>query len=302
MIKNGCGGLGFRVAAKDSPDVASLERLRDAHRWTALSSRRHEIDVARVAGLLEANGVTALIGKGFAVARHYPGPGLRPYGDIDVYVPRSQAGAAAAALALASEISVDLHDGYADLDDREPGELRRRSVVVDVLGTPAHLFGTEDHLRLICIHAARHGALRALWLCDIALLLESLPPTFDWAYFSLGDPDRTETALGILGLAHALLGARLDLGAVNPARLDPPAWLIGAVLSEWGRKRTPHGARRPWRAEMMKPWRWPGAARLRWPNALEAACETRTPLSRAGSVTVQLAACVRRIKRQAGSA
>lgn len=298
LLTHGCGGLGFRVADRAASEPSTLERLHDAYRWNALNARRQEMDIAAAKRCLAAASIGVILGKGFAVARHYPGPGLRPCGDIDLYVEEADAERAAFVLASnAPGIAIDLHQGCADLADRDAREAKRRSIEVKVEGESIRLFGFEDHLRLLCIHTARHGALRAMWLCDIALLMESLPEGFDIAYFSAGDPQRTDLAFRVLGLAHTLLGARLDRVPVGRARLLPPPWMEDAVLTEWGRARTSHGARRPWRSEMFRPWRWPQAFLERWPNAFEAVYETRTPIDRGGSVSVQLRACARRIRR-----
>lgn len=302
LLTHGCGGLGFRVAGPAGSDPPAIQRLHDAYRWNALAARRQELNIAAVSRAFDAASVHSILGKGFAVARHYPGPGLRPYGDIDMYVRAEDKDAAVAALAArAPDAPVDLHAGYADLDDRDPDEIRRRAVSASLEGESIRLFGFEDHLRLLCVHAARHGAIRAMWLCDIALMLESLPPSFDLACFSAGDPQRTDVAFRVLGLAHTLLGAHLDLLPVDRACLLPPPWMEDAVLAEWGRARTSHGARTPWRSEMFRPWRWPRAVFLRWPNAFEAAYDTRTPIEKGGSVSVQLRACFRRIRRFSAS-
>lgn len=298
LVTHGCGGLGFRVADRDRLDPAALECLHDAYRWNALNARRQERDIAAAKRCLAEAGIEMTLGKGFAVARHYPGPGLRPCGDIDLYVAAGDAERAAAVLASSAPgIAIDLHRGCADLTDRDASESRRRTATVTVEAESISLFGFEDHLRLLCLHTARHGALRAMWLCDIALLAETLPEGFDVAYFSSGDPGRTDLAFRVLGLAHTLLGARLDRVGVDRARLLPPPWMESAVLSEWGRARTSHGTRRPWRSEMSRPWRWPRAVLDRWPNGLEAAHETGTPVDRGGSVWVQFRACLRRIRR-----
>ena len=66
------------------------------------------------------------------------------------------------------------------------------------------------HLRYMCIHMLQHGAYRALWLCDIAVVLESLPEDFDWEYLLRGDRRPADWVASTVGLANQLLGARLD--------------------------------------------------------------------------------------------
>lgn len=297
MFRHGSAALGFRVAGENLSHGQSVMRLQDAYRWNALSASRHEVRLARVMRAMSDSGIEAITGKGWAVAREYPSPGLRPCGDIDLYARKRDAARVASVLTTLPDIAVDLHRGYADLDDRGEAEIHRRSRTEMVEGVEVRFFGPEDHLRLICVHTVRHGVLRALWLCDVALLVERLPPGFDVRYFIAGDPRRTEAALAVLGLAQALLGARLDRLALPAARLRPPAWMPDAILAEWGRARAPHGAREPFGHEILRPWRWPSALALRWPNPVEAAYETRTPLDRGGGLRVQLAACVSRIRR-----
>ena len=297
MFRHGAAALGFRVAGENLSHEQSVMRLQDAYRWNALSAYRHEVRLARVMRAMSESGVQAITGKGWAVAREYPSPGLRPCGDIDLYATKSDAARAASVLTALPDVAVDLHRGYADLDDRDEAEIHRRSRTERVEGVEVRFFGPEDHLRLICVHTVRHGVLRALWLCDVALLVEGLPPGFDVRYFTAGDSLRTEGALAVLGLARALLGARLDRLGLPAARLRPPAWMPDAILAEWGRARSPHGLRENFRHEILRPWRWPRALALRWPNPVEAAYETGTPLHQGGSLRVQLAACVSRIRR-----
>lgn len=297
LFRHGASALGFRVAGADVSHRASVIRLQDAYRWNALSVARHELRLARVMRAIGEAGIEAITGKGWAVAREYPSPGLRPCGDIDLYADEKEGDRAIAALGAQSDIAVDLHRGYADLDDRDAGEIHRRSRTATVEGVSVRYFGPEDHLRLVCVHTVRHGVLRALWLCDVALLAETLPNNFDVRYFTTGDPRRTEAALAALGLARVLLGARLDRFALPTTKLRPPEWMADVILAEWGRARSPHGAREPFLREILRPWRWPSALALRWPNAVEAAYETGTPLSQGGSLRVQVAACGSRIRR-----
>ena len=61
-------------------------------------------------------------------------------------------------------------------------------LVVAVLMNPQE---TEDQLRQLCLHLLRHGACRPLWLCDVAVMLESLPGDFDWDRCLGGDRDES---------------------------------------------------------------------------------------------------------------
>ena len=54
--------------------------------------------------------------------------------------------------------------------------LTRRSSKLDDL--EVRVLSAEDNLRFLCLHLLRHGAVRALWLCDIAMALETRPARF----------------------------------------------------------------------------------------------------------------------------
>ncbi|HET7291973.1 MAG TPA: nucleotidyltransferase family protein [Vicinamibacteria bacterium] len=286
LLGAGCAALAFRRLKGDDP---RLEALHEAHRLTALQARMREAPLARAFGALRDAGIEPILGKGWAAARLYPATGLRPMGDIDLYVPEADAPRALEALRASGDSPVDLHAGFAELDDRSAAELHARSVRLSVGGGTVRVFSPEDHLRLLCLHLLRHGAIRPLWLVDVALAVETRPAAFDWGRFLAGDPWRTEAARHALALAGSLLGARLD-GV--PLSGDPPRWLASAVRREWGRGRPPHGARTPIAVE--RPARWPRALAVRWPNAVEATYAIRAPWRRVPRLPIQLAAAARR--------
>lgn len=275
-----------RQAHAESP---WLEPLHEAHRLTALHARMREAPLARVFAVLREAGIEPILGKGWAVARCYPSPSLRPMGDIDLYVPAADASRAREALRAAGDSPVDLHAGFAELDDRPAADLLARSECVPIGGETVRVFGPGDHLRLLCLHLLRHGAIRPLWLVDVALALEARPAGFDWPLFLSGEPWRTTAATVALGLAHSLLGASLD-GAPFPERA--PRWIAPTVLREWGRGRSPHGARTPFALERLA--RWPRAIEVRWPNSVEATYATRAPWRCLPRLSIQLAAAARR--------
>jgi hypothetical protein len=262
----------------------------------------HECAFVASLTCLRSAGIDPVLGKGWAAARLYPEPGLRPYGDFDLCVPPGQYRAARATLAGAEALaaSVDLHDGlrwrrdgqsFSLLDDRSLEELYARSEMVPLADVEVRILGAEDHLRLLCLHMLSHGVCRPLWLCDIGATLESLPTHFDWNWFLHGDPRRTAWAVHALGLAHQLLGARLDDLPVAERARRLPRWFAPAVLEQWGkgsRPRTPIGAlvRRP-----------AGAIReLRhhWPNGIEATINVRGPFIEWPRLPFQLGAAVSR--------
>src|SRR5205085_7561887 len=93
----------------------------------------------------------------------------------------------------------------------------------------------EDHLRLLSVHMLAHGAWRPIWLCDVAVALESSRSQFDWDRFLAGNHFVSDCAVCGLGLAARLLGASLEgaPAAVAERALALPRWLRPAVLRAW---------------------------------------------------------------------
>src|SRR5262249_11103226 len=135
---------------------------------------------------------------------------------------------------------VDLHRGLADgsmafalLNDHPLEALYERSQLVALGEVNVHVLGPEDHLRLLCLHMLGHGAHRPLWLCDVAIVLESRPPDFDWELCLSGDRRRSDWVACALGLAHHLLGAEIAGTPVEERARRLPRWLIPTVLRQW---------------------------------------------------------------------
>jgi hypothetical protein len=277
--------------------VAAAE-LQQAHRLQALRAVLHEKAVGRSFALLRAHGVAPILGKGWAAARLYPDRGLRPYGDVDLYVRAEERDAARTAVASPdADCPIDLHPGFAELDDRTPEQLAERAVHAEADGQPVRLFGPEDHLRLLGLHALRHGLVRPLWLCDVAAAVEGRAPSFDWDRFLHGNPTRTRWVVAAVALAREIVGARLE-GLPPAARMDRlPGWMVPAVLSEWGRPRPAQGARRPMaevighRRDLLQ------ALRTRWPNPIEATVGVGGSFGAWPRLPYQLADCARRTVR-----
>jgi len=249
--------------------------------------------------------VAALVGKGLAAARLYPEPGLRPSGDVDLYVrPEHYPRAAAILDRLNGQVSesglfsVDLHRGAAELDDRGFDELDRRSEEVGEAGVK--VFAPEDHLRLLCLHALRHGMYRPLWLCYIAAALESRPPDFDWDYFFGGDARRAGWSVCALRLAHRLLGARLDGTPLAREAAHLPDWLTKAVIKQWQTPTTPHGRRAPLIFHLRERVGVARALCQRWPNPIEATVTLRGAFDARPRLPFQLGSCLVRFARFAG--
>jgi hypothetical protein len=213
LCRSGSGALAWwQIRNTPLANTSAGEQLHEVYRRFRLSALIHEREIAYVFSLLRDAGIEAVLVKGWAIARRYPDPALRPYGDIDICVAPDQIEEAQHALRCLENLEghcVDLHAGFsrigqgeaangknvgADLrvrprfaqlqkrahtqvrpyDSREWDEVFARSSVVECGGQPVRIPCDEDHLRLLSMHLLRSGAWRPAWLCDIALLLEQV--------------------------------------------------------------------------------------------------------------------------------
>lgn len=141
------------------------------------------------------------------MARLSRAPGLRPAGDIDLCVRPEQYEKAQRVIQKteARRSHIDLHKGFAKLDLEKIDCLFARSQLVKVDETEVRVLGAEDHLRLVCNHLLGHGACQAVWLCDVAVAVETRLESFDWQIcFSDNHQQANWVACAIL-LAHKLL-------------------------------------------------------------------------------------------------
>jgi hypothetical protein len=294
LLQTGAAGLAWWKIRRSPVASSTAGELHDAYRLFALQAVLHEQRVARAFAALRAGGVEAILGKGWAMARQYPDPGLRPYGDIDLYVRPEHHPAALEALEDPQREGVDLHRGFAELDDRQPDELLARSRVEILRGVEVRVFGAEDHIRLLALHMLRHGVLRPLWLCDVALALESRPPDFDWGAFNGGSRRRSAWVRSAFALAHALLGARLDGVRMPEGAARLPRWLVPAVLRQWSAFVPPHGSRAPMAASLRHPAAFLPGLLLRWPNPVEATVGVGGPFNGMPRLPFQIGDCLLR--------
>jgi hypothetical protein len=263
-----------------------------AYRFYALEAALLEQQLATTVTSLRNAGVDPVVTKGWSVARLYPEPGLRPYRDIDLSVLPRDAVVARQTLDLLGELvcPVELHAGFTDLPDRRPDQLHARAREVPLGDMSVKVFSPEDELRHLCLHMLRHGVTRPAWLCDIGLMAENLPASFDWDYCLRGDARRTEWMRCALGLAGRLLGADLRGTPVAGTEERLPGWLAPAVMRQWGSHanvlytiRT-HLANRTGLVQ---------ALRNRWPNPIRATVRVNGPFDEGARLPYQLAYVLR---------
>jgi hypothetical protein len=275
LLGGGAASLAWwRVRESPLRSTEEASRLQQAYRDQAVAALFYEEGLAKTITSLREAGLDCLVFKGWAIGRRYPDQGLRPGGDIDLLLRPGSTEAAYRVLERAEPfgIALDLHERSHDLPDRSFEALWQRAETVRLHGVEVQVFSLEDHLRLICVHLLRHGAWRPLWLCDVAVALETRPERFDWNLLFAGPRLQTGWALTALALAHRLLGAEAPHPAIRHRAASLPRWLVGTVLRQWG---TPGRylqelPRLSPLTLVRRPWLLPSDLAARWPNGIDA--------------------------------
>ncbi len=208
--------------------------LRDAARLSILRDAARTARVQRVAEIFRAEGIDPLLGKGWAVAsRFYPDSALRPSSDIDLFVSAEDYRPAMRLMRRrAAELAaVDLHRGCDELRDRCWLSIMAKRIELRANEATVSVFCDEHHLRLLALHFVKHAGFRALWLCDVAALVERQRATLDWDEVLRGERWRSSWVLGVVALARDLLGA--DVAGTPAERIRVPSWASEAILREW---------------------------------------------------------------------
>ena len=303
IASSGAGGLAWRRIARNVPlrDSSHAEQLRSYAQMQVLDAARHDAALGDLAGLFHRNGISPLLFKGWAVAHYYSERHLRPMGDLDFCAPPGRFDELADLLrnhgfrqyaeledadrgrilcfGLPSDspgkpILIDLHDRLDRYHLPTLEEVFARAVPLQVGDHSILAPAAEDHLRLIVIHFLKHGGHRPVWLCDVAAMVESLPPAFDWELCLGAVPRRRRWVTCTLQLAHELLGARLENVPECYRAHRMPGWISTTVLQEWEKPSAEHQAR----ALVSYLWRhrrhrFAGEILARWPNAIRSTVE-----------------------------
>jgi hypothetical protein len=255
--------------------------LRDATRLSVLHAAVRTARVGRVIGTFRDAGVEPLLGKGWSVAsRFYPDPALRPSSDIDLFVaPQDYDAALKLVRQRRRELAgVDLHRGCEELRDRSWSAIAEKRIELRADETPVSVFCDEHQLRLLALHFVKHAGFRALWLCDVAALVERQRATLDWDEVMRGARWRSSWVAGVAALARDLLGA--DVAGTPAEHIRVPSWATAAILYEWETPfRWPSG--RPPALKAFFAGGIANAARelqARWPSPVEASFNFRGAL------------------------
>jgi hypothetical protein len=274
LYDSGAAGLGWwRIRDTDLSQTPSGELLHQAFRLLTLQAHIHEQHIQKVFRALRASNIEPILIKGWSVARRYQQIGLRPFGDIDLLI-RPQEYLHAAWTAAGEQLRdcpTDFHPGAFELADRSIDDLFARSRLVQCDGEQVRVLSDEDHFALLAIHLLKHGAWRPLWLCDLALFLESMSPEFDWDLCLGSDARRANWILSAIGLARELLNASIGEERIDRLAIAPQ-WLIETVLRNWENpftvKHEPHNHAAPIRSYLRRPRGLLKDLGRRWPNPI----------------------------------
>jgi len=273
-------------------DSEVAELFQAQYRFQSLKAALHERSLKTVIPVLRRAGVEPLLVKGWAIARLYPEPGMRPYIDLDLCVRPDDYARARRVLQEGDcdDYNVDLHDGFGKFYDRRTDEIFARSRLVKLDELDVRVLSPEDDLRFLCVHLLRHGAVQPLWLCDICVLLEARSNDFDWDRCLQGSRKEADWVACTIGLAHQLLGADIEGTPMANRARNLPNWLAPIVLREWGMPlrmlpqlsvylRDP----RRWGREFFK------QLSLHWPNPIEATMTVKGSFNQVPRLPFQVA-------------
>ncbi|HKP39341.1 MAG TPA: nucleotidyltransferase family protein [Pyrinomonadaceae bacterium] len=234
LLATGTGALAWHcIQSLDPPSTGPFLDLRNAYRQHAAESAVHQINTSDIFTRVRAAGIEPVLFKGWGLARLYPDAGLRPYGDIDLWVEDLQELSAALPSGDERVYCVDPHVSFYPQYERSFDDVMRNSHLVNLDDVRVRVPADEDQLRFICLHFLFHGAWRPLWLCDIALMVELTDSKFDWDRCLGGKRKHADWIACAIGLAHQLLGADVSGTPVEKRAQTLPRWLTTAVLKQW---------------------------------------------------------------------
>ena len=297
LIASGSGSLAWsRVRNSSASSSPAALRLQEAYRYYCVQSAVNEQKIADVFALLRSAGIDPVLIKGWAIARLYPAKGLRPLGDIDLWIRPDQLASARSVLknARKGEYFVDLeHASLTRQEIRTFDQVYAGSELVDLRGGKVRIPRPEDHLRILSLHLLKHCAWRTLWLCDIAVALESRPAGFDWDFLMGADRRLAECFACAIGLAHQILGAKVDDTPLALKAKKLPAWLVPSVLAQWDIAAPDHATPPELMLTSLRhPARIKRALRLRWPHPIGATLRAKGPFNELPRLPFQLWDCV----------
>lgn len=253
-----------------------VAELQEVYRRQAIAAMLQEHSVKDIFQRMRRRGVEPVLFKGWSLARLYPDAAMRPSGDIDLWLCADQLAEAYTAVPADASYCVELHTRFYRQFERSFAQVMEASQCCSLDGTMVRIPCPEDHLRFICLHFLYHGGWRPLWLCDVALMVETRSENFDWDYCLRGKRKSADWIACVIGLAHQLLGAEISGTPVEKRAKDLPGWLVSAVLKQWGAGAGMSHAQRlslSFPRRLLKPAALLSALREHWRNPIQASVE-----------------------------
>jgi Uncharacterised nucleotidyltransferase len=298
LLRSGAGGLAWcKVRHSELGSSAVADQLHQAYRLQSLQAALHERSIKQVIPLLRDIGVEPMLVKGWSIARIYPEAAMRPYCDLDLCVLPDHYKKASEALKGIEGLgtNVDLHVGFGKFYDHRTDDIFACSGLVKLDDINVRVLCAEDNVRYLCMHLLRHGAVRPLWLCDIAVALESRTSEFDWDRCLAGSRREADWVACAIGLASLLLGVDIERTPIAHQAQKLPSWLVKAVLRDWGIAfRSPRQVHAMLRQPLRLLAELPEELLRHWPNPIEATMTLRGPLNRLPRLPFQVGHVVSR--------
>src|SRR5260370_14966608 len=289
---SGAAALGWwRIRGTELCDSPSGEVMHEACRLQVLFAKTHESKIQKIFRLLRMAGVEPILIKGWAIGRLYPEFGLRPSGDIDLFVRRDEYPAALEVITSeeARDCWVDLHGRIFELADRDPEGLFLRSELLPCGDQEVRVLSAEDHFALLAVHLLKHGAWRPLWLSNLGVLLESMPENFDGKLCLGGNKRHSNWILSAIGLASKLVDAQIQSEEIAALSRQIPDWLAPAVLKQWEKPfREFHESLPLMAGYLRRPFVFVREIPNRWPNPIVATINVRGKFNKYPRVGYQL--------------
>jgi len=278
LLSTGAAALAWTRLGTFDVTTSDLSDLREGYRKHLIDAAVHELEIVDLFKRARANCIEPVLFKGWALARLYPDAGLRPYGDHDLWMPGQYLERFYRALADGDDYAfcVEPHITFYPQYERSFEDVMSRSQLVSLNGAQIRVPGDEDHLRFICLHFLFHGGWRPLWLCDVALMVESADSGFDWDRCLRGNRKYADWVACVIGLAHQLLGADVAGTPVAKRAESLPRWLTDAVLRQWEKGPGMSFAENfsfSFPRRLLKPFALARSFREHWRNPIQASVE-----------------------------
>jgi len=281
----------------------SFRVLKDAYRQHAIEALIHETNVRDIFKRARGAGVEPVLFKGWAIARLYRDDALRPYGDIDLWLSPEdldQLYTAAWSNRDGATYAVEPHTRFYPQYQRSFAEVFERSHLIQNADVAIRVPCAEDHLRFVCLHFLFHGGWRPLWLCDVALMVETQAANFDWDRCLTGKRKHADWIACTIGLARELLGAEVGGTPFAKRAGRLPGWLKPAVLRQWAQgsgMSTAESLSFTLPRRLREPGAFIEALRRHWRNPIQASVEMGAWFDDSPRYQLQIASALRQMPR-----